>query len=101
MFGLRNGGGGYEGKNKFVYLKWASHFSLYSKFIFPQRKFFLVFGGRLVWPGGVGLPDPAPCPVDKHIPDSNASRSTVVRDAGLYWLCVSVAFASLPPFLVQ
>ena len=33
MFGLRDRGGGHEGKNNFVYLKWASHLWLsHSKF---------------------------------------------------------------------
>ena len=51
VLGLRDAGGGgwvggYEGKNKLVYVKWASHFWLsIQTFIFAQRKFFLV----LVW----------------------------------------------------
>ena len=36
----RSGGGVYEGKKEFVYLKWASHFWLYSQFHFsPEEKF--------------------------------------------------------------
>ena len=50
-------GGGYEGKKKFVYLKWASHFWLsIQNFIFARGKFF-AFG----W-GGVDPPDPPPPP---------------------------------------
>ena len=35
LFGLRDGAGGYEGKKKFAYLKWASHFWFFiESFIF-------------------------------------------------------------------
>ena len=46
--------GGYEGKNKFVYSKRASHCWLcIQNFILPQRKMFLVWvGGVLPWVGG-------------------------------------------------
>ena len=67
------GGGGYEGKKKFVYLKWASHFWLsIQKFHFSPKE--IIFGcvwvgGRVVWPGRVGLPDhppPLPCVVKQN-----------------------------------
>ena len=68
------GGGAYDGKKRFVYLKWASHFWLpIQNFMFPQSKFFLVLGGWVGgWVGGLalvgGVRVPPPPPVDKHIP---------------------------------
>ena len=52
-------GGGYEGKETFVYLKWAFHFciSVQNIYFSPRGKFFWF------WVGGGGLPDP-PTPVD-------------------------------------
>ena len=63
VFGLQDrGGGGNEGKKKFVYLKWSPHFWLsIQNFIFPQRRLF-GFGwvGGLAW--GVGSPGHPPPP---------------------------------------
>ena len=62
-----------EGKNKFVYVKWASHcLGLSSKRHFPPEETVFGFG----WGGWVGLgwgsarsaPPPPPAPADKHIP---------------------------------
>ena len=53
--------GGYEGKKKFVYLKWA----LCSKFHFSQELIFFWFW--VTWPEWVGPPDHPPSLVDKHI----------------------------------
>ena len=47
VLGLGGGMGGYEGKNTFVYLKWALYFWL----SIPLREIFFSFG-RVVWPGG-------------------------------------------------
>ena len=72
----RGGGGGDEGQKKFVYLKWASHFWLYSKFHFLPEEFFCGFGwvGGSAWGGGVRqIPPPRPPPpVDKQDPGENA-----------------------------
>ena len=62
-------------KKKFVDLKWASRCWIsIQNFIFPDRKVFLVLGGRLVWPWGWGAgvhqispPPPPPLRVDQHI----------------------------------
>ena len=67
-------GAGYEGKKKFVYLKWASHFwHSNQNFIFFHRTIFWFWVGGVVWPGGgvrhITPPPPPACPsVDKHIP---------------------------------
>ena len=59
VFGPRDGG--YEGKKKFVYLKWASHvWHSIQKFSFPQRKL-LVLGGGVVGEGPLDHP-PHPLP---------------------------------------
>ena len=43
--GGRGWGGGYEGKTKFVYLKWVSHFRLsIENSIFHFRTIFMVLG---------------------------------------------------------
>ena len=56
------GGGGMRAKKKFVSLKWASLFRFIHNFIFPQRQISLVFGGWVVWPGGVGVRQIIPPP---------------------------------------
>ena len=75
---------------KFVYLKSTSHLWLWiQNFIFPQTPFFffLVLGGWVVWPGGMGPPDqtpPAPASwistslvgILQHIPDIAAHMPT-------------------------
>ena len=56
------GGGGGEGKRKFVYLKWASHFWVYSKsYLYPEDNF-LVLGVGGVWPCGGGVSQITPPP---------------------------------------
>ena len=73
MCGLRDGvGGGYEGENSFMCLKWVSSCWLsLQNFFFSPVEFFLVFGGWVFWPWGGGGRQitPPPPPVDKHIPD--------------------------------
>ena len=64
--------GGYEGKRKFVYLKWASPFWLsIQNFIFPRGKFFWFWVGGWFglawWVRQITHPSPR---VDEHIPDS-------------------------------
>ena len=77
----RGGGGwvdGYEGKERFVYLKWASHCWLpIQNFIFPQRKFFWFWVGG---PWGVGPPDHPPHPGPPAYVDS--STATWVNNPG-------------------
>ena len=51
VLGVRPMGRGDEGKKKFVYLKWASHFWISLKMpFFPRKKYVLILGGWLVWP---------------------------------------------------
>ena len=50
--GEEGGLDGYEGKMKFMYLKWGSQFGLFvQNFIFPSKKMFSVFSGWMVWLG--------------------------------------------------
>ena len=65
--------GGHEGKNRFVYLKWASRFGLsIQNFFFPSRKVCLVFGVGAwfgLWGEGGGVPPDHAPPLDQQIPD--------------------------------
>ena len=98
----RGGGGGNEGKGKFVHLKWASNFwALYSKFHFPPEENLL---GGLAWVGGSARSHTPPRP---PIPPRISTSLTVLcvpftPHIPLYKACPRGpgVFCSLPRFLL-